>query len=152
ALGMEVVGGPHRVRTWLRVEASCSDAQTRIMNLQLPGGGGIWYQWAVYTAPGGLELRMRNHASQVENAVVDAAFDIGEWHELELELDVTTTPPSGSLILDGTTVVPELAGPPLSMMALFESVQSLQLGIYRDDAPFPGGCVVYYDDLRVTAL
>lgn len=146
-----ITQGPYRVRTWIRVEDSCTDAPTRIMSIQMWGAENVWYSWAIYTAPGGLQLLIRNHNTPATDAG-DAAFDTGEWHELELELDVTSTPPLGSVFLDGNLVIDALAGPPLSEMAQFQRLHSLQLGIYRDDVPFPGGCVVYYDDLRVTAL
>lgn len=150
ALEMQIVEpGPHRVRTWIRIEESCTDAPTRIVNIQMWGTEVVWYQWSIYTAPGGLELRIRNHNSPSSETAV-APLGTGEWHELELELDVTTTPPRGSVFVDGDVIVDGLAGPPLSEMAVFMAIHSLQFGIYRDDQPFPGGCVVYYDDVRVT--
>jgi hypothetical protein len=150
AIGMEVVGpGPHHLRTWIRMEASCTDAPTRILNLQLWGGATVWYSWALYTAPGGLDLIMRNHNTP-EHELADADFGTGEWHELELVFDVTSSPPVGSVILDGNVVIDALAGQPLAAMVAWNPIHSLQLGIYRDDALFPNGCTVYYDDVRVT--
>lgn len=152
ALGMQVAAGPHRVRAWIRMEASCTDAPTRILNLQLPYDAGVLYQWAIYTAPQGLELRMRNHLAGGEAEIGEAAFETGEWHELALDLDVTAMPPTGTVTLDGNPVIEGLLGPPLMDMAAFQRTQSLQFGIYRDDATFPNGCIAYYDDVRVTAL
>ena len=150
-IGVAITQGPHRVRTWIRIEDSCTDAATRIMNIQMWGGGNVWYSWAIYTAPGGLQLLLRNHNSPATE-VADAPFETGQWHELELELDVTSVPPHGSVFLDGNLVIDALEGPPLADMVAFQRIHSLQFGIYRDDVPFPGGCVVYYDDVRVTAL
>ncbi len=153
AIGAEILGpGPNRIASQVWIEASCSDAPTRLLQLQIPNASGIWYQFELWAFGGNLEVRMNNHASQGVAMDADVPLGTAEWHEVALEIDMTTMPPGASVIFDGAVVIEDVLGPPLSMMATLRDQQRITLGVYRNGGAFPGGCVVVYDDVRVTAM
>jgi hypothetical protein len=151
SIGSEIAQpGVHRLAASLWVSSTCADLTTRVMLVKFPMGGGIVYQFGVWLSADGIELHMQNHASQiaVEPAVV--ALTKEDWHEIELEFDVTSQPPHASVRVDGVTVVADFEGPGTLPSLVFESMQNINLGIYRDDVPFTEACAVIYDDVRLT--
>lgn len=139
--------GVHSIRAWVQVEGKCLDTPTRLLQIQRVGPApGFQFSYGIdlFADAENVELRLQDGVGQHEPTSVPFALALETWYELELEFELSASPPVVTLRIDGEAVLDTILGPPATILPMNMLLRT-SLGVFQI-SPFTQSCAATYDD------
>jgi hypothetical protein len=139
--------GVHSIRAWVQVDGKCLDTPTRLLQIQRAGPPPLFqfsYGIDLFADAENIELRLQDAVGQHQPTSVPFALALNTWYEIEIEFDLSASPPVVTTRIDGEAVLDAILGPAATLVPA-EPRLATTLGVFQV-SPFTQACVAVYDD------